>query len=421
MIRGVLPRMAAKPLLLLLLVSGCAALLCAIPAPLTAQDGQFGGRTAEEWIAQVESEDPDARRQALYALGRIGPSAAPAALDAVTVAVDDIKQEVRWYAVDTLGSFGEAAAPATPTIVAGVRDPANDRFFALAAFRTLGKIGPAAREAKPLLTEAMENSDAAYRAAAAAALWRIEPAERPLEVPQDSLSQREQAEGAVFAAEQLGELGPGRVKAEPLLRGLAHPQADVRRLCARALAEYPAAEVLPILTALLERKAANAEAVLAAARYQFLALELPQGSPPPPSVAPLLAAIVPLFEDPSAEVQLAAADVLAHAGASALGPLLESGSGLQSEGTRTALVEWEFRSGNVSLSDEQLAPLAPRLLAGLAAENAAAQLAAVRLIAALDAAPRISGSEPLLRELLRSSDAAHRRFAAKALRGSTQP
>jgi len=76
---------------------------------------------------------------------------------------------VRRRAASTLGKVGPAAVPA---LVQALKD-ANAEVRGLSAFM-LGEIGPAAKDAVPALTEALEDADWAVRFNAQEALRKIE-------------------------------------------------------------------------------------------------------------------------------------------------------------------------------------------------------------------------------------------------------
>lgn len=191
--------------------------------------------------------DPDLRRQAVFALGRLGPGAAkalpavedagrrdPALATAVAITllrlgreregrdrltalavapeaerhffIDTLGEDFRplavpvlaevvrrnarggYWAMEALQSLGPDAAAAVPALVAFLkvgRPRGADAPPFEAAIATLGRIGPAATEALPLLRELAENgANAGVRRDAAAAIERITQADDTVVPPQ---------------------------------------------------------------------------------------------------------------------------------------------------------------------------------------------------------------------------------------------
>jgi HEAT repeat protein len=151
------------------------------------------------------SHDSGQRRQAAYALARLGPQAAPA-VGELSDALADSDSLVRMAAARALGAVGGAAEPAVPRLEALVRgeEPLIQVEIAFAlcridgvttsrlgvlrqgllapeaaarrhAARTLGELGPAAAEAASDLELATRDPVAAVAEAAAAALAAVRP------------------------------------------------------------------------------------------------------------------------------------------------------------------------------------------------------------------------------------------------------
>lgn len=154
-----------------------------------------------ELIRAVQDESPIVRRRALRAIALIGPAAAEDSLSNLIAATEDVDESVALQAVATLGEFGPPAAPAVPALVAVVwtGDVRRRAVAGVALTRVgeaavpsliqslthpaaevrgkvahlLGKIGPAAAEARPALQALESDRDPAVRAQAAAALEAI--------------------------------------------------------------------------------------------------------------------------------------------------------------------------------------------------------------------------------------------------------
>ncbi|MGB6044319.1 MAG: HEAT repeat domain-containing protein [Pirellulales bacterium] len=195
------------------------------------------GQAVAKWVALMENEDPGARRRAAYALGQLGPAAAPA-VAALSNALSDRHLEVRWYALDALGRIGPKAEEALSAIVAALQDSQNDKNVRVAAARSLGRIGPPARTALPALRDAQNGDEAEARVAAAVAIWRIDGADAAINVLGTELGSNNRV-GSFAAAMALLELGADASPAAPALtEALGHREPDVRRAAARTLGQW---------------------------------------------------------------------------------------------------------------------------------------------------------------------------------------
>jgi HEAT repeat protein len=75
--------------------------------------------------------------------------------------------------VEALGEHGEKAASAVPLMTALFAKSSNDRDLKVAIIQTLGKIGPGAKDALPLLSKQLQSPDENVRRAAAEAIQAI--------------------------------------------------------------------------------------------------------------------------------------------------------------------------------------------------------------------------------------------------------
>jgi HEAT repeat protein len=176
--------------------------------PKTVKDEPvFENRPLSHWISQLASEDADARKEALRAIGGIGPRAAiavpvvrkllhdpdpdvqewacaalgrigPAAKDAVPELEKIILNQravdkVRWAAAVALGNIGPDAVAATPTLLKALQDP--DPWLRWAATEGLAGIGPQAKGAAAALASALYDSEYIVRIGAARALVHLAP------------------------------------------------------------------------------------------------------------------------------------------------------------------------------------------------------------------------------------------------------
>jgi HEAT repeat protein len=91
---------------------------------------------------------------AAEALGRIGPAAVPALIEALR----SPEPAVRRKAAEVLGRMGPDAKDATAELIRLLDDP--DESVRKAATRTLGRIGPSAQEAVPALMRSLLDPEA---------------------------------------------------------------------------------------------------------------------------------------------------------------------------------------------------------------------------------------------------------------------
>ena len=180
----------------------------------------------------LEAKDKDLPAIAAFALGEMGPAAAPATA-ALIRAADNLDPSVRFTAMRTLGAIGPAAAEAMPLamqriksseeiertaavlMLAGIGGASPDAHTALIgaledpsadvrrfAARGLGEIGPPAASAAPALEKAMRAPE--LKLEAAAALYRINGSPAALNVLRE-VALSDQAKLEVF--ERLTEIG----------------------------------------------------------------------------------------------------------------------------------------------------------------------------------------------------------------------
>ncbi len=164
-------------------------------------------------LLTIAAKDPvdDIRREAIGALGNIGPSARPA-VPVLIQALRDPEQCVRSEAAIALGMIGPGAVDAVPALVVFIKRRDDGRPSAIDA---VAAIGTGARAAVPVLFSILgdqEEHDSA-RQQAASVLWRI--ARRPEAL--DYLIRSVQGKDP-WAAQSLGALGPSAHRAVPALR-----------------------------------------------------------------------------------------------------------------------------------------------------------------------------------------------------------
>lgn len=117
---------------------------------------------------------PDQRRNAIYALALVGTPGAETAIPALRRAALSDDRTVQLRAVEALARIDPPSAAAfLPVLFAWCR-PGEDVAIRLSAMTTLGKIGPAANSAVPVLLRFADEDDIRVSTAAIEALTRID-------------------------------------------------------------------------------------------------------------------------------------------------------------------------------------------------------------------------------------------------------
>ncbi|SEC49641.1 PBS lyase [Streptomyces sp. TLI_105] len=205
-------------------------------------------------------EEAEVRRELLYAMDGLGPSAVMLA-PLLRRRLAEVEFDERLYDRAAPLLYALAAvrgAQALPEVLRMLREaPANRRDWVReAALRTLTAFGPAAREAVPDMRRLLAADSASVATAAARALWAAE-GDRGDVLPALERWLRPGTPGADWcaAAQALGEIGPAAATAATALRpGLVSRDLWVRVRSAAALwrvsGEAPAS--LPVLLAAWE-------------------------------------------------------------------------------------------------------------------------------------------------------------------------
>lgn len=241
---------------------------------------KIDGRTLGQWKKDLKSESEAERAAAVATLGKLGPEAVPALIDALgdkealarrnaakgleqvgagakdavpalLRALSDGDYDVRQNATAALAAIGPASVPA---LVGGLKDAdPNVRKNAAAA---LGPIGAQAGDAVGALREALKDADYSVRKNALAALARIRPD------PQDVLPLLRDENTFVRqqAAEILASLGPSNA---PALSQVLGDQDETVRTAAKAALETVGASAVPTLIEALKSKDPGARATAA--------------------------------------------------------------------------------------------------------------------------------------------------------------
>jgi HEAT repeat protein len=350
---------------------GCAILLLAIVAAAHSQDKDkgdkeektFNGKTISEWARDLGSDDVGSRRTAAIVLRKAEASAHPA-IKALTKALQDSDDTVRFHCIQALGNIGTSARSAVPELIKVLtgqdrtkteQDP-NILRAAAGALGKMGKdavgpltkvlredesaavrrlaatglalIGPEASSAGPALAKALEQ-DTSFRVRriAAETLRLIDP--KPKEVLDALIGairndlDADVCRSAAIAAGKLGKPALGE-----LVKLLKDDNADIRFHATSALREM-GAQAEPAIKSLLPLLRDKDEEVRASAAIALGAVG-----------EPAVAVLVESLADKEPEMRRAAATGLAQVGKrakKAVGPLIKSLKDDDSE-TRLAVI-----------------------------------------------------------------------------------
>jgi HEAT repeat protein len=148
-----------KPLLLvvgLAVLAGTAWLILRLPDWLIARP-QHEGRSSASWMADLDTPDPDKRREAIFALGAIGADAGEAVPALAVILLEDPEGRTRNAAALALTKMLPASRQAVPAMTQALDD--KDRFVRMNVAMALSRLGTDARPAVPALIRAIKNED----------------------------------------------------------------------------------------------------------------------------------------------------------------------------------------------------------------------------------------------------------------------
>lgn len=215
-----------------------------LPAVL-APGPRYQDKSAGQWAEGLNSPDPQARKQAMFALGALGPAAEESVPDLARIMLEDPDLEARLQASLALSKMAPVSRAAVPALARALED--SNAQVRMNAARALFQLREEARPAVPALAKALaDKSNQAY----------VDP-RLPLTVQQQvaltlgratartadglpaltSALKGADADGMrISAARALGEVGPAaRPAADDLRPLLQHENYNVREAAADAL------------------------------------------------------------------------------------------------------------------------------------------------------------------------------------------
>lgn len=189
--------------------------------------------------------DPAIRLNVMEILSAIGPAAKPAIGEFIT-ALGDADPHCRGDAAVAIAAIGADAADAVPHLQKMVTDPSAVDGLRYAAAYALGKIGPAAAAAAPVLRELASSDDELLATVATWAGLKIKPddgSQFEAAIPMLRRALRGDREMVrLEAAVALGDIGPSAASAIPILELVSEEDSvkQVREAAAAALAKIRA-------------------------------------------------------------------------------------------------------------------------------------------------------------------------------------
>ncbi|MFM7242720.1 MAG: HEAT repeat domain-containing protein [Planctomycetaceae bacterium] len=222
--------------------------LAAELVPLLADQERDVGRAAGAALIRLGADaapairaklsDPAVRLQLMEVIAALGSSAKAAVPELVTALGDP---QARGEAAVAVAAIGADAAEAVPTLGSLLADAQADPGIRYAACYALGRMGPAAIAAEPVIRGLTESKDELMATVAVWAALRIKPDDASLfasAVPRLRRALRNDSELVrLEAAVALGDIGPAAAAAIPILELVAEddPVKQVRQAAATAL------------------------------------------------------------------------------------------------------------------------------------------------------------------------------------------
>jgi len=199
---------------------------------IVAKLGQDASAAGPAILDAVRDKDPHVQAVCIAALPKVGVSAEMA----VPALIDLLKGENNVIAARTLSQYRAAAAPALEALVDLLKDESQIVEARWNAARTIGKIGPEANSAVPVLIEMTHEKDSTIREHSAEAIGDIGPVVGAEAIAALIQSMSDPAPKVRRdAVRSLGYIGPKAREAIPEIRKLYQdPEEIVRQAAANA-------------------------------------------------------------------------------------------------------------------------------------------------------------------------------------------
>jgi len=180
----------------------------------------IGGKSLGHWVAALKGDNPEARHTACTAISLLGP----AAKDAVSTLIgllDDPRQDVQKAAIESLLEIGPDSARAAPRLVLKLGNPDfmrnNGIMGSGATHLAADALVAIGTPAVPALVASLRSNSADAREMAAMTLGRIGPAARDAVPALARMLTHRVVLQDLMAADALGKIGPAAAQASPAL------------------------------------------------------------------------------------------------------------------------------------------------------------------------------------------------------------
>jgi hypothetical protein len=227
---------------------GAAGLALLVPASpvylpgLLIPKGMYEGRRVSYWVKQLDSADPEARAQAIFALGAIGPDAEAGVPALAAILEQDADSNARNQAALALSKMAPASRGAVAALTAALAD--EELPVRMNAALALSCLGAEARAAVPALIKALDDEShqtnlglfqVTIQEMVVVALGRASAGTDEGVAPLLAILKGDGTEALrAAAARGLGEVGEKAAPAIPVLTRLLHDNSPVLQDSAEA-------------------------------------------------------------------------------------------------------------------------------------------------------------------------------------------
>lgn len=181
--------------------------------------GSEADRAMDVFFDKLNDNDPEVRRAAAFAVGKIGKPT-PAVLGLLEEKLEDPDADVRAMSAKAIGKFGSRARDCAKALTSLINDPVPEA--SVSAINALAELEHHARPAFSQLLAMLEAENASVRAAAVRAIGRLGLVDNDAKKAASAISPflKDPALWPI-AVESLGLLGPDAIDAVPLMLACA--------------------------------------------------------------------------------------------------------------------------------------------------------------------------------------------------------